>query len=97
MHHFVPVDQVDWIDVADNYLQLHVGSRAHLCRGTMKQAEDELDPARFIRIHRSAMVAIDRIAAIRTSDSGAYVIELRSGVHVRASRQYADRVRLLLR
>ena len=42
VHHFVTVDQVDWIDAADNYLRLHVGSRLHLCRGTMKQAVEDL-------------------------------------------------------
>lgn len=96
-YHIVPAEQVDWIDVADNYLQLHVGARAHLWRGTMKQAEEELDPERFVRIHRSAMVAVGRIATVRSHESGGHVIELRSGVQLRSSRQYADRVRALLR
>ncbi|MEP7346417.1 MAG: LytTR family DNA-binding domain-containing protein [Gemmatimonadaceae bacterium] len=96
-HYFVPVEQVDWIDVADNYLQLHVGARIHLHRGTMKQAEDELDPLRFVRIHRSAMVAADRILTMRSHESGGHVLELKSGVQVRSSRQYADRVRALIR
>ena len=96
-HYFVPVEQVDWIDVADNYLRLHVGTRRHLYRGTMKQAEDELDPRRFVRIHRSAMVAVDRIRAIRSHELGGHVLELLSGVPLRSSRQYADRVRALLR
>ncbi len=96
-HYFVPTEQVDWMDVADNYLRLHVGSRVHLHRGTMTQAEEELDPARFVRIHRSAMVAIDRIHAIRSHDLGGHVLELRTGVQLRSSRQYADRVRALMR
>ena len=96
-HSFVPVDQVDWIDAADNYLQLHTGSRTHLCRGTMKQAEDELDPARFARLHRSAIVAIDRIATIRAAEAGTYDITLVTGAQMRSSRAYADRVRGLLR
>jgi two-component system LytT family response regulator len=96
-HHIVPADQVDWMDVADNYLCLHVGPRSHLWRGTMKQAEDELDPDRFVRIHRSAIVAVDRILTVRTHDSGGHVIELKGGVQLRSSRQYADRVRALLR
>jgi two-component system LytT family response regulator len=96
-HYFVPVEQVDWIDVADNYLQLHVGGRVHLHRGTMKQAEDELDPARFVRVHRSAMVAIDKIKAIRSHPVGGHVLELLDGSQLRTSRQYADRVRALIR
>ena len=96
-HHIVPADQVDWMDVADNYLGLHVGPKTHLWRGTMKQAEEELDPDRFVRIHRSAIVAVDRILTVRTHDSGGHVIELKGGVQLRSSRQYADRVRELLR
>ena len=96
-HHFVPVEHVDWLDAADNYLQLHAGERTHLYRGTMKEAEEELDPARFVRIHRCAMIAVDRIVTIQTNESGGHVIELRGGVRLRSSRQYADRVRALLR
>src|SRR5262249_35593832 len=96
-HHFVPVEQVDWIDVADNYLQLHSGARTHLYRGTMKEIEEELDPSTFVRIHRCVMVAVDRIAAIHSQDSGGYVIELADRTQLRASRAYADRIRALLR
>lgn len=97
VHVFVPVGDIDWLDAADNYLRLHVSDRTHLTRGTMTQAEEELDPARFVRIHRSAIVAVDRIVAIRSHDAGGYVVELRSGVRLRTSRQYGDRVRALLR
>jgi len=96
-HYFVPVEDVDWIDAADNYLRLHVGPKSHLSRGTMKQAEDELDPEKFVRIHRSAIVAVDRILSIRSHESGSHVVDLRGGVKLRSSRQYADRVRALLR
>lgn len=95
-HFFIPVSDVDWIDAADNYLRLHVNGRAHFSRGTMKQAEDELDPSQFIRIHRSAIVAVDRIKAIRTSDSGGHVIELKDGAQLKSSRQYGSRVNALL-
>ena len=96
-HHIVPAEHVDWMDVADNYLNLHAGAKTHLWRGTMKQAEDELDPSRFVRIHRSVIVAIDRILTVRSHESGGHVIELKGGVQLRSSRQYADRVRALLR
>lgn len=95
-HYFVPVDQVDWIDVADNYLQLHAGTRTHLYRSTMKEIEEELDPAKFVRIHRCVMVAVDRIVAIRSQDIGGYLLDLTDGTQLRASRAYADRVRALL-
>ncbi|MBI3792570.1 MAG: response regulator [Gemmatimonadetes bacterium] len=96
-HQFVPVAEVDWIDVADNYLRLHAGAATHLWRGTMKEAEDELDPERFVRIHRSVMVAVDRIAAIRHQEGGSHEVELKSGERLRSSRMYAERVRALLR
>lgn len=97
VHYFVPVDQVDYIDSAENYLQLHVGDRAHLARGTLKEAEEELDPEAFVRIHRSTIVAVDRVVAVRRHESGVHVVQLRTGVKLRGSRQYADRVRKLLR
>ena len=96
-HHIVPAEQVDWMDVADNYLCLHAGPKTHLWRGTMKQAEEELDPERFVRIHRSTIVAVDRILTVKSHESGGHVVELRGGVQLRSSRQYADRVRALLR
>jgi two-component system LytT family response regulator len=96
-HHIVPADQVDWLDVADNYLCLHAGGKTHLWRGTMRQAEEELDRDRFVRIHRSTIVAIDRILTVRSHESGGHVVELKGGVQLRSSRQYADRVRALLR
>jgi two-component system LytT family response regulator len=96
-HHFVPAEQVDWIDVADNYLQLHTGSRTHLYRGTMKDIEAELDPDRFVRIHRCVMVAIDRIASIQTLDVGGYLVTLNDGTQLRTSRAFAPRIRALLR
>ena len=95
-HFFVPATDVDWIDVADNYLRLHVGGKSHFSRGTMKQAEDELDPSQFVRIHRSAMVQVDRIRAIRSHDSGGHIIELKDGVQLKSSRQYINRVNDLL-
>jgi len=96
-HYFVPVEQVDWIDAADNYLRLHVAGKVHFYRGTMKEAEDELDPTSFVRIHRSAIVAVDRIHSINRNDNGGQTVELRDGVKLRTSRQYLSRVKSLLR
>jgi two-component system LytT family response regulator len=96
-HYFVPVGDVDWLDAADNSLRLHVGGRVHLARGTLKGAAEELDPARFARIHRSAIVAVDRVVAVHNHPSGRHVVELRGGMRLRSSRQYADEVRRLRR
>ena len=96
-HRFVPVQDIDWIDAADNYLQLHVGERTHLCRGTLNDVEGELDAARFVRIHRSTLVAIDRITAVRPRESGGHVVELRTGAKLMSSRRYTDKVKALLK
>ena len=96
-HHFVGVSEVDWIDGADNYLRLHAGAATHLWRGTMKEAEAELDPTLFVRIHRGAIVALDRVAAIRGCGNGVHEIELRTGDRIRSGRMYDERVRALLR
>jgi two-component system LytT family response regulator len=96
-HFFVPVDQVDWIDVADNYLRLHVGRKVHFYRATMSAVEEELDSSRFLRIHRSIIVAIDRIKSIRSAESGGHLIELADGLELRSSRPYSEAVNTLLR
>lgn len=96
-HIFVPVGDIDWVDAADNYLRLHVAERAYFARATMNQAEGELDPDRFVRIHRSAIVAVDRIASVRGHASGGHVVTLRGGQRLKVSRQYAERVRRLFK
>ncbi|MFN8571389.1 MAG: LytTR family DNA-binding domain-containing protein [Gemmatimonadaceae bacterium] len=95
-HTFVAVSDVVWIDAVDNYLQLHVPGRVHLVRATMKDAERELDPALFVRIHRSAIVNVAHIAAIDVHPAGGHLVRLTDGTTVRTSRQYATRVRALL-
>jgi two-component system LytT family response regulator len=95
-HTFVAASDVIWINGVDNYLQLHAGNRIHLVRGTMKDAEHELDPAAFVRIHRSTIVNIARIVAIDAQPTGGYVVRLSDGSKLRTSRQYASRVRALV-
>jgi two-component system LytT family response regulator len=63
----------------------------------LSQVEQELDPALFLRVHRSVIVALNRVVALRSRRAGGYVIELRGGRRLRSSRQYAERVRALLR
>jgi two-component system, LytTR family, response regulator len=95
-HSFVPVADVEWIDAEGNYLRLHVGRQSHLVRLTMKTLESELAAHDFVRIHRSILVNVDRIATITPSGEGEYVVVLRDGTRLGSSRGYADRVRALL-
>jgi two-component system LytT family response regulator len=95
-HSFVPVPDVDWIDAEGNYLRLHVGRQTHLVRATMKTLESELVAQDFVRIHRSMLVNIDRVASVTPSGEGEYLVTLRDGTRLSSSRGYADRVRALL-
>jgi two-component system LytT family response regulator len=95
-HTFVAASDVAWINGVDNYLQLHAGGRSHLVRGTMKDAERELDPTSFLRIHRSTIVNITHIASIDAQATGGYVVRMSDGAKLRTSRQYASRVRVLV-
>jgi two-component system, LytTR family, response regulator len=95
-HTFVAASDVIWIDAVDNYLQLHSEGRVHLVRGTMKDAEQDLDPEAFLRIHRSAIVNVARIVAVDAQPSGGYVVRLADGTKLRTSRQYVAGVRSLL-
>jgi two-component system LytT family response regulator len=96
-HYFVRVADVDWIEADGNYLRLVTADTSHLIRETMKDVEARLDPAQFVRVHRSAIVAIDRIKSIETREHGDYVITMANGAKLETSRGYGDRVRALLR
>ena len=96
-HYFIRTSDIDWIEADGNYLRLWTGDRSHLVRETMKAAEERLDAATFVRIHRSTIVAIDRIESIQAQDNGDYVVTMQGGVKLASSRGYADRIRGLLR
>ena len=58
---FLPVEQIDWLEAADNYVRIHTAGDTHLVRETMNEFEARLDPARFVRIHRSTIVNLERV------------------------------------
>jgi two-component system LytT family response regulator len=89
---FVPVAEIEWIEAAGNYLKLHVRSGTHLIRATLKQVEARLDPARFIRIHRTAVVNVDRIRYLEPWSHGDQIVVLESGVRLTQSRRFRDRL-----
>ena len=96
-HYFVKVADIDWIEAVGNYVRLQTGEGSHLIRETMKGVEAKLDPAEFVRIHRSALVALDRIQSIEAREQGEYLVTMRGGAKLVSSRGYSDRVRRLLR
>lgn len=94
--YFVPVREVDWIEADGAYVRLHTGARSHLVRDSIKRLETVLDPERFVRIHRSAMVHVDRIAELHPMFHGEYEVVLESGAKLKVSRGYRERVHDLL-
>ncbi len=88
--YFVRTADIDWCEAAGNYVRLHVGQQAHLVRDTMAHVEADLDPHRFVRIHRKAIVNVDRIQELQSSFGGEYVVLLRDGTRLTLSRGYRD-------
>ena len=82
----VKVDDVDFIEADGNYAKLHVGRKAHLLREKMNDLEGRLDPARFVRIHRSIIVNLDRIKEMHPHFNGDYIVVLEDGRQLRLSR-----------
>lgn len=94
---FVVIDwrDVDWVEAADNYVKLHVGAKEFLLRDTLAAVEKQLDPERFARIHRSAIVQLDRIAELHPASHGDADVVLRGGTRLMLSRTWRERVRRL--
>jgi two-component system LytT family response regulator len=80
------VDEIDFIEADGNYAKLHVGSKAHLLREKMNDLEERLDPAKFVRIHRSIIVNLDRIKELHPHFNGDYIVVLEDGRQLRLSR-----------
>jgi two-component system LytT family response regulator len=90
-------EEIDWIEAEGDYMKFHVAGRGHLMRETMARLEARLDGRRFIRIHRSTIVNIDRVKKLSPSFTGEYAVVLSDGTKLRLSRGYHDRVAALLK
>jgi two-component system LytT family response regulator len=89
---YVAAREVDWIEGYGNYAKLHIGKGVHLVRTTLAMLEQELDPARFARVHRSAIVALDRVRELESLGGGEYKVVLTDGTRVPMSQRYRDRL-----
>jgi two-component system LytT family response regulator len=90
--HFVRVDDIDWIGSADNYIEVHVAHRLHLVREPLAMVERKLDPSRFTRIHRCAIVNLDRVASIRPLAGGQLELLLHDDTRLPVGRAYRERI-----
>lgn len=93
---FLRAEEIEWVEAAGNYVRLHVGSESHLFRESMKNMEARLDGELFVRIHRSAIVNVDRIRELQPWFHGEYVVILHDGTRLMASRVFADRLDRLI-
>jgi two-component system LytT family response regulator len=93
--YFIKTSDIDWIEAAGNYVKLHIGKDAHLLRETMNKTEAKLDPEKFLRIHRSSLVNIDRIKELNPLFNGDYLVILQDKTELTLSRNYHDRLRAL--
>ena len=94
---FLKAEEIDWIEAEGDYMKFHVAGRAHLMRETMARLEARLDPKRFIRIHRSTIVNIDRMRKLSPSFAGEYAVILHDGTKLKLSRGYHERIGALLK
>jgi len=89
----IAVDDIEWLQASGNYVNLHLNGRDYPLRSTIAGIEAKLDPNRFIRIHRSYIVDLTRIASIEPLDSGDARVHLRDGASLPCSRRYRQRLK----
>ena len=76
---FLRTDEVDWLETAGNYVRVHCGASSYLMREALVRLEERLDPRQFVRINRSILVNIDRVARLLPTFDGSFLVELRDG------------------
>lgn len=94
---FVNVDEIDWIEAADYYCCLHVGTRTHMLRETIKQLADTLDPEKFVRIHRSIIVNVERVQEIFREGRSEGSVCLTNGQRLKMSKAGWQQLLLVMR
>jgi two-component system LytT family response regulator len=93
---FLKTDEVDWIEAAGNYVRLHVARESHMLRETMSAIEGKLDPGKFVRIHRGAVVNLERIKDLQPLFHGDHQVTLRDGSRLTLSRSYRENLKRVL-
>lgn len=88
----LPLGSIDWLQAEDNYVRLHASGRSHLVRTTLSSLEEKLAAADFVRIHRSAVVNVPKIARLKRVASDRYAVVLADGTQLRVSRAYRKRL-----
>jgi two-component system LytT family response regulator len=94
---FLKADEIDYVSAEDYYVKLHVGRKNHLLRETMNEMESKLDPEKFIRIHRSSIVNLERVQELQQHFNGDYVVLLHDGTELKLSRNRREQLQSLLK
>ena len=92
----LPLKEVERFESAKNYVLVHTAGEQYRLRTTLERLEERLDPAEFVRVHRSTIVRADRVAELQPWTHGDYVVLLHGGARVRLSRRYRDRLERFL-
>jgi two-component system LytT family response regulator len=92
----IPVETVRWIEAQDYYVLIHAGEQEHLLRESLRNLETQLDPARFARVHRSAIVNVAAVKQLRRRSHGEYFLLLEDGTELKLSRTHRDQLQVLL-
>jgi two-component system LytT family response regulator len=92
---FVDLEDVDWIEAAENYVKLHAGRAGHLLHIALSALEKSLDPETFLRIHRSIIVNVRRIKELEPALHGEFIVTLHNDVRLRSGRTYGDKLKAL--
>lgn len=93
---FIRVIDIAWVDAAGDYMCIHASGKTHIMRITMKQLEGMLNPAVFLRVHRSTIVNSQQIVGAQTLSNGEYLLNLEGDSQLKVSRSYKDRIREFL-
>lgn len=91
----IPARDIDLIEAERDYMRLHVGARSFLLHKTITELERKLDPAEFVRLHRSTLVRRDRIVGFKHNGSGVWEAQLRGGRRLRVGRTYLANARAM--
>ena len=92
----LPLTEVDFLEADGDLVKVHAGSQVHLLRETMKELESQIDPKRFVRIHRSTIINVDRIKELQPYFKGDFVVILRDGTRLKLSRHFKSGLEKLL-
>lgn len=93
---FLSIADIAWLEAAGNYVRVHATGGSYLVRDTLKELEATLDPERFVRVHRSAVVNLDAVERVEPWKRGEYAIVLRDGTRLVSSRTYGSAFRAML-